>query len=460
MAVQRAHELAAMLGAEDRARVVAYMEDAYSPSFLERVPIDRQIQRFGYLHDRTHGVRVHRAAVTEAGEAEAVVQSALTGEWLEMTVAVEPEPPHRVTAARFRSLDNPPGDAPRPAARSEAEAVRALRAYMARLAQAEYFSGVVLLAREDSVLFHAAYGDASREYGAANRPSTRFNLASMNKMFTAVAVLQLVEGGRLSVADSVVAYLPGILPPDAGRRVRIEHLLSHTGGVGPNYQRRWGAADPTRIDGVEAWLSFAEDDTLAFEPGTRYAYSNAGYAILGAIVEQVSGQDYYDYLREHVLEPAGMDRTGFFRADAVVPDRATGYRKTFTLDGTTFQNTTTWNPIRGGPAGGGYSTAADLLGFVRALRGGTLLQPETVARLFSAKTDLGADAYGFGFNVEYEPEHIVGHGGATYGASTNLDVFLDSGYTAVVLSNFGGVVATPVVRKVRQLVRAMRQANE
>jgi len=199
---------------------------------------------------------------------------------------------------------------------------------------------------------------------------------------------------------------------------------------------------------------------VASEPGTAYDYSNAGYAMLGAIVEAVTGQGYYDYVRERVLDPAGMEETGFFRADEVVPNRATGYQKAFTLDGTTFQNTTTWNPQRGGPAGGGYSTAGDLHRFVRALRDGALLRPESVPLLFSAKTDLGAEGYGFGFNVENEPEHIVGHGGAAFGASTNLDVFLDSGYTAVVLSNYGGVVATPVVRHVRQLVDRIQGATE
>lgn len=459
-AVERVIEMAEQLGEEDWARVVAYRERAYTPSAFERVPADRQIQQTGYLFDRTRGVRVHRADLTGDHEATAVLQSNLTGEWLELAVTVEPVPPHRVVSSRFRSLDVPPDDAPRPAPLSEAEAVRDLGAYMARLEQADYFSGVVLLARGDSVLFHEAYGDASREYRAPNRPDTRFNLASMNKTFTAVAVLQLAEAGRLALEDPVADHLLDVLPPEAGRRVRVEHLLSHTGGVGPNFQRRWGAADPTRIDGVDDWLAFAEGDTLASEPGTAYDYSNAGYAMLGAIVEAVTGQGYYDYVRERVLDPAGMEETGFFRADEVVPNRATGYQKAFTLDGTTFQNTTTWNPQRGGPAGGGYSTAGDLHRFVRALRDGALLRPESVPLLFSAKTDLGAEGYGFGFNVENEPEHIVGHGGAAFGASTNLDVFLDSGYTAVVLSNYGGVVATPVVRHVRQLVDRIQGATE
>lgn len=459
-AVQRARELAELLGTADRAQVATYVEDAYSPSFLERVPLDGQIQRFGYTYDRTRGVRVHSAVSTGESEATAVLQSALTGEWLEMTVTVEPAPPYRITASRFRSLDAPPDDEPRLTPLTEAEAVRDLGAYMDRLAEADYFSGIVLLAHGDSILFHKVYGLASREYAVPNRPRTRFNLASMNKMLTAVSVLQLAEGGRLSLSDPIATYLPDVPNPDAARRVRIEHLLSHTGGVGPNYQRRWGAADPTRIDGVDDWLAFARDDTLAFEPGTSYDYSNAGYAILGTIVERVTGRSYYDYVREHVLEPAEMDGTRFFAADEVVSDRAQGYQKSFALDGTTFQNTTTWNPRRGGPAGGGYSTAADILRFIRSLQDGVLLRPESVDILFAAKTDLGAEAYGFGFNVEDETEHIVGHGGAMYGASTNLDVFLDSGYVAVVLSNYGGIVVTPVVRRIRLLVSGIRQNTE
>ena len=174
--------------------------------------------------------------------------------------------------------------------------------------------------------------------------------------------------------------------------------------------------------------------------------------LLGVVIEQVSGQNYFDYIREHIYQPSGMIHSDCYDMDRPVPNLAIGYTK----ENGQWKNNLYMHVIRGGPAGGGFSTVRDLLQFDQALRQHQLLDEEHTETVWSPKPELHSPDYGFGFVAAGTAENrIVGHGGGFYGINSNLDIFLDSGYTAVVMSNYSEA-AQPIANKMRELIGAVK----
>ena len=258
-------------------------------------------------------------------------------------------------------------DAPPAAAKTDPEIVAALGARLKELDASGEFSGAVLLAKGDQVLFREAVGLASRATGARNTPATKFNLGSINKAFTRLAIEQLAAEGKLALTDTIDRHVPGF-PADKGRRITIEQLLDHRGGTGDIFGPRYDAYDHSRLRTLRDWLPLFADVPLESEPGTRQRYSNAGYVLLGLVIEKVSGVPYDDFVRDRIFRPAGMADTAAFPADAAIENRATGY----TRDGDAWVDNARHLPWRGTSAGGGYSTVDDMLRFANALRAGKL----------------------------------------------------------------------------------------
>jgi len=334
--------------------------------------------------------------------------------------------------------------------------LKQLGAYLEKLAAADLFSGVVLVARDAKSTFQKAYGLASRAYNVPNKIDTKFNVASINKMFTGVVVAQLAENGRLSFDDPVGKHLPDYPNKDVAEKVTLHHLLTHTSGLGDclDNLRYLPVREKTRR--VRDYFPLFEKDPLTFEPGARYEYSNVGYILLGAVIEKVSGQDYFAYMSERVFEPAGMADTGFYELDQDTPGIATGYEPKLVGNQLTMLNNTHRLPMKGCPAGLGYSTAPDLLRFDQALRAHKLLSRKSTETLLAGKVKLGPEAaakYAYGFFDE--PVHgrrIVHHGGGFAGIDTQLDMYLDQGYTVVVLTNRPWVTGQRVKDRIRELL--------
>ena len=311
-----------------------------------------------------------------------------------------------------------------------------IASYLQALEEEGRFSGVVLVAREGEPVLEQAYGLANRDHDVPNHMDTKFNLGSMNKMFTAVAVLQLVEQGKLALDDRIIDHLVYYSNQDIASQVTIHQLLTHTSGLGDFFTDEFMDARKDRFRTLGDHLPLFVDQPLQFEPGTEFSYSNAGFLVLGLIVERVSKQTYYEYVREHIYGPCGMENSDSYEMDQVVPDRATGYSQ--------YANRFTSNvyvlPARGSSAGGGYSTAGDLLRFRNCLLDHQLLSPELTETLLEGKveaTGIGAEVeYAYGFLVLTENEHrIVGHTGGSPGVCSMLEIYLDRGYTVVILSN-------------------------
>jgi CubicO group peptidase (beta-lactamase class C family) len=323
---------------------------------------------------------------------------------------------------------------------SQTDAVTALESVIEERVAADRFSGAVLVARHGRVLLERAWGDADRPAGTPNTPDTKFRLGSMNKMFTAVAALQLVESDELELDESIGTYLPAYPNREIASKVTIRHLLSHTGGTGdifgPSFDRH-------RLELREHhdYLELYGSRAPAFEPGSRWMYSNYGYVLLGAVIEAVSGLSYYDHVRERIFEPLGMTRTDSLPESVEVDGRAIGYTRR-TEEDEWLPNTDTL-PWRGTAAGGGYSTVGDLFRFAEALTSGELISEATIAEATRAQT---LEPYGFGFELRGEgPLRSYGHGGSAPGMNGDLRIFPELGVVVVALSNLDPQAATDVV---------------
>jgi D-alanyl-D-alanine carboxypeptidase len=322
---------------------------------------------------------------------------------------------------------------------TQAEAVAALAKHAQERTNADEFAGAVLVARHGKVLLQDAWGRADRKAGTANTPATRFRIGSMNKMFTAVATLQLVEAHKLALDDPVGEHLPKYPNKEVAAKVTVRHLLTHTGGTGDIFGPEF---DEHRLQLREHrdYLKLYGSRGLTQEPGARFEYSNYGFVLLGALIEQVSGESYDDYVRGHVFRRAGMASTGSLPESVDVPNRAVGYMRS--SPGSAWEPNTDTLPWRGTAAGGGYSTVGDLLRFAQALRAGRLISEATLAEATRPRQQ----QYGYGFGVQGQgPLRSYGHGGGAPGMNGELRVFPQLGYVVVSLSNLDPPAASELV---------------
>jgi hypothetical protein len=257
----------------------------------------------------------------------------------------------------------------------------------------------------------------------------------MNKMFTATAVMQLVEAGKLSLDDTVGKVMTDYPNADVARKVTIRHLLGHTGGTGDFFGPQFVKNRLTLKTHADYVAMFGGRAPL-HEPGAEFRYSNYGMVLLGALIERVSGLSYFDYVRTHVFEPAGMKSTGSLPETDTVPNRSTGYMRS--NDAWVPNNDTL--PWSGTAAGGGYSTVGDFFRFAEALQSGKLVSKASLTQMITPGINR---QYGFGMYLTGDgATRSFGHGGGAPGQTGDLKVFPESGYVIVALSNLDPPVAS------------------
>ncbi len=304
-----------------------------------------------------------------------------------------------------------------------------LRAELERRAHDDDFSGVVLLARNDEILYEAAQGLADRERHLPNTLDTRFRFGSLGKMFTGVAILQLVGAGKVSLDDPLGKHLPNY-PNAALAKATLRQLLTHTAGAGDIF----GPEFMTHRSGLrqlDDYVRLFGERAPRSPPGERHEYSNYGYILLGRVIEKVSGDTYAGYVRKRIFSPASMTSTDNLPEESRVADLAVPYSGNRSAADTL--------PWSGTSAGGGYSTVRDLLRFASALRSGKLLDPERLTLLWTGQVDtprLGM-RYALGFEDATFPDgkRRVGHGGGAPGMNAVLSIFPATGYVFVALAN-------------------------
>jgi CubicO group peptidase (beta-lactamase class C family) len=417
------------------------------------IPVGDRVDRLARLHSIFGDLTLRNVDSVRTASASGLAQSTRTEMWRRIGVIMDTTPPGRILRVSLAPAVAP--DAPTRRL-SDAEIVEQLRAYLDRLARRDAFSGSVMLAKGGKPLFSAAHGEANKDFAVKNTVDTKFNLGSMNKMFTSVAIMQLVEAGKLSLDDTLGKFLSaGSMHSDVLSKVRVKHLLTHTSGLRSYFSPRWDSLSRSMFRSVDDWMALVKDETLAFEPGTRWAYSNTGMLVLGKVIEAASGKDYFQYVRERIFQPSGMTGTDSYELDLVTRNLAVGYEREETPAGPRYRNNIFQHVIRGGPAGGGYSTVGDLTRFAVALQAGKLVSRDGVRLLTTAKPEVSSPDYGFGFGI-IDGGRIVGHSGGFEGISAQLDIYLVDGYTVAVLANYGGA-AQPVIEKARALLLAGRR---
>ncbi len=321
-----------------------------------------------------------------------------------------------------------PSNGPKPRI-TEAQLVKLLTSSVDSLARVGEFSGVVVLSKAGIPVYKSAHGLANRERNTANNLETAFNLGSINKIFTQIAIRQLADAGKTDLDSTLAKYWPDYPNKEVARRVTIRQLVRMSSGIGGDIFAAPSGGKRNDIRRLQDYLPLFVNEPLQFEPGTKQAYSNAGYIVLGLLVERLSGDDYYSYVRKHIYEPAGMTRTGSFAVDSLPPNTATGYTRgdEDAPPSAPIRTNTMDLPGRGSSAGGGYSTAGDLLKFVKALR---------EQRIPSG------------------PPAGVGIAGGSGGMNAVLEGDLPGGYDLVVLANLDPPAAERVSRMTRQWLGA------
>ena len=448
----RAREIAALISSGDRAAVRKYVEANFGDQ-MRSLPMERHLNFFMFEHDSSRGLEVVSVQDSSATDVTLLVKNKLTGNYQGLRVAVDANPPHKITGIGRRPPKPPAGETRK---LSEKDIARELDEFAKKLAAADVFAGTILLARNGEVVYKGAFGVANKDFNAPNRIDTKFNLGSMNKMFTAVSIAQLVERGKMSFDDPLSKFIPDFPNAEAAKKIKIKHLLTHTSGLGGYFSDRYDNLSREKLRTVDDMMRLVREDEkdVRFEPGSRWAYSNTGMLVLGKVIEIVSGQSYFDYVRENIFRPAGMTNTDSYELDRVNPNLAVGYEKRFTDTGIEWSNNVFSHVMRGGPQGGGFSTAEDLLRFDQALRSGKLVNAESLKILTTPKPELNSPDYGYGFQAS-AATGIAGHGGGFTGISSNLDMYLNSGWTAIVLSNYGRA-SFPVSQKMTQLIAAAK----
>jgi CubicO group peptidase (beta-lactamase class C family) len=385
------------------------------------------------LRQMTGGMTIER--VVEETETHLVVRMKENrGAWSESIMdLVSTDPP--IVAALMGHPISPPESSANSAA-SDGDLAAKVGEHTAALSGLDEFSGAVLVAHSGKIVFEQAWGMADMARQIKNSPDTQFCIGSMNKMFTAVAVLQLVQQGKLALDRPIVTWWPDYPNKGLAARVTIRELLSHTGGTGDIFMPEYEAhREETRT--LADYVKLYGNRPPAFEPGTRWEYSNYGFILLGRIIELVTRESYDAYVREHVYLSAGMLRTDARPETDRVEGRAVGY----TRGSSGLVPNTNQMPWSGTSAGGGYSTVHDLFLFAEALQAGKLLSPELL-REATRGSALRSD-YGFGFYALSDGAY--GHGGGAPGINGELHILPQSGYVLVALANRDPRLATNMV---------------
>jgi D-alanyl-D-alanine carboxypeptidase len=413
----------------DKAKLEQFLKDDY-PTRSGADALDMEMQ----FREETGGFEFKDFDRDESTTTKfvGIVKERASDQFARFVIEVDSADERHITSLALNAVPRPAKFAlPR---MTERDALAAFRDKLKQEAAADRFSGAALVAKNGTPIFTSAYGLADRDKKIPNTINTKFRIGSMNKMFTATAVLQLAQNGKLKLSDPVGKYLTNYPNKNIATKVTVEQLLSHTGGTGDFFGPEF---DKHRLElkSLDDYVKLYGAREPKFEPGARWEYSNYGFLLLGLVVEKASGEDYYAYVREHIYKPAGMNSTDSLPEDQTVPDRSIGYTK--------FGGAPAWKPntdtlpYRGTSAGGGYSTVTDLLAFATAVQNHKLLDAEHTDLLTTGHTQIvEGEKYAYGFMDKTEAGvRSFGHGGGAPGMNGDLRIYPASGYVIVVLAN-------------------------
>jgi CubicO group peptidase (beta-lactamase class C family) len=426
-----------------------FMNEECADDFRGMAPMEEHISVWRSVYMETGGIDFHsiRTYVPERTEETVVIlKDRYFGGWHGLVIRFEDKEEFLVAGLQFTPARTPTNVKEGPL--TEDQAVAQAEELIDGLIARGIFTGTVLIAKGDEVFLERAGGEASRRFHVANRIDTKFNIGSMNKMFTATAIVQLEEKGMLSFDDTIDEYVDeSWLPREYTSKITVHHLLTHTSGLGSYFNDTFVNGSRTLFREIDDFKPLVKDDKPEFAPGDGWRYSNNGMLLLGVVIESVTGESYFDYIRENIYKIAGMKDSGCYEMDYPVENLAIGYSPAHGSE-YGWQNNYFKHSIKGGPAGGGFSTVGDLHRFALAILGGKLVSKESLDIMWSVQ---GGRGYGYGFGIDDGlAGKVIGHSGGFSGINGNLDIFADRGYIVAVLANVDNG-ASPLANRIKEI---------
>jgi len=405
-----------------------FQAENLTEALLARMDEERRRTMYMNIYAQTGRITPNTILKDESDHIGVLARSG-SGEWLEVDLRFEVES-GRIAGVMLRP-SGPPEDMPQGGPMSESAALDGIGDKLRESTANDEFSGTVLIAKDGEAIFTEPFGLASREFSVPARVDTKFNLGSINKIFTKTAIAMLLSEGTLSLDDRIIDHLPDYPNKEAAEKVTVRHLVEMTSGIGDFFGERYAATPKAQLRALEDYLPLFADEPLEFEPGTGNRYSNGGFVVLGLIVASASGGSYFDYVREHIFEPTGMNDTDSYQADEIVANLASGYtrlgpdREEAELCSNMYSR-----PARGSSAGGGYSTVHDLLKFVKAIQSNALLSPEYSAWIFG-----GPEPGHGGADDRKPPTGGIALAGGAPGINSFMEIGFEGNYTIIVMTN-------------------------
>lgn len=416
----------------------AIAREIHAPATIESSGIETLAKRFQRLHGQYAPMEYHHSdqlVFPRPGGDSYILhvygrkQGAVM--WSDFQFRLEPTPPHRITNLVFVAEVAEPVSLPNGSIEQK-ETLDWLNGYIEKMERENDLSGSILIAKGEQVLFEKYWGLANIEQSKKITAETLFGMASGSKMFTATAIMQLMEKGKLKLTDKLTDYFPDFPKKDWAERVTLEQMLSHTSGIA----EYWTSENEPAMLNFTDWHQFIPliyKEGFLSEPGTQHRYSNSNFMLLGQVIEQASGQDYYTYIEENILKKAGMTHSGWFdHADPSLP-----LVMPYARNGESGWKTAK-HFKKGSPAGGCVSNCTDMLNFAKALKNKQLITEQSLKNMTADKT-LGtkdAEPYGLGFILEkHAQEPTFGHGGTTGGVNFEFRYFPRQDIVLVVFNN-------------------------
>lgn len=453
----RAREILELMNGSGTINPEDYVKNNYSPEFQDAFPMAQHLSVFTSMGAIFGKLTVYEVSESSDFGLKLNLKAESRNAYLGLALNVEPDKPHRITSMMVAPVQpSKKSEETQPENKDDKSENKLgkkqnlksldkdrLHQTLTQKAQDNEFSGTVMIARDGEILFHHAYGFASKRFKVKNTLETKYNLGSCNKLFTAIGIAQLMQRGDLSIDDPISKYLD-YFPAEISGNVTIRHLLQMRAGWGDYWANEYYLENRNQLRDVSDYMEFIKDIPLDFEPGSNFQHCNTCYEIMGAIIEVISGMDYFDYIRENIYKQVGMKNSDSFDRDGPADNLAMGYTNMNRL--ATDDKKYAWSnnyilSPRGTPAGGGYSTTGDLLKFDNALRSYKLLNQAYTHFLFNRWEGSSEDDPGL-------PSRISRTAGGAPGVSADIIRDFNHGYTIIVLSNYDFPVANDVAAEI------------
>jgi CubicO group peptidase (beta-lactamase class C family) len=425
------HEWLAMCASPDAAALETWSAAHYEDKFLKRVSA-KEIAESDMAECSAHGgYRPVKVLESKPDGLDILAEGIKSGAFVQLGLRTGED--GKMGPMQGNSATLPESMLPKDL--SDAAIEKAAQNSLDKLGKQGIASGIVMAAKGAQPIVTATVGYADRQKKTPFTPSTQFTIGSMGKMFTAAGIGLLVDQGKISYDDKVGKFFPEYPNKTVREKVTVGMLLSHTGGMGDFLRKRTSQMMKNGVKRADEFMPLYDNDEPRFEPGTSWAYSNAGLALAGAILEKVSGEDYPTYIRKHIFQVSGMKNSDPNNIPHSDPRMVTPYTRQ-----TEKGPSKDWHEAEhdvGSPAGGAISTAEDLIKFADALRSGKLVSSATFRTMAQqhGKTPWGGQ-YGYAMEIEdVYGQTVVGHGGGFPGVNTHLYIVMDSPYTVVTLAN-------------------------